>query len=72
MILPPVKKEFTFLTWNIGYSGLGKNMDFFYEGGTRIKPEKKEFKGYLEGIFQYLLSMDSVDFILLQHSVAGQ
>ena len=68
MILPPVKKEFTFLTWNIGYGGLGKNMDFFYEGGTRIKPEKKEFKGYLEGIFQYLLSMDSVDFILLQET----
>jgi endonuclease/exonuclease/phosphatase family metal-dependent hydrolase len=43
-------------------------MDFFYEGGTRIKPEKKEFTGYMEGIFQCLSSMDSVDFIFLQET----
>ena len=66
--LPTGKKDFTFLTWNIGYGGLGKNMDFFYEGGTRVKPEKKEFTGYLEGICQCLSSMDSVDFILLQET----
>ena len=66
--LPPVKKDFTFLTWNIGYGGLGKNMDFFYEGGTRVRPEKKEFMGYMEGICQCLSSMDSVDFILLQEA----
>ena len=28
-ILPPFKTEFTFLTWNIGYSGLGKQYGFF-------------------------------------------
>jgi hypothetical protein len=66
--LPPEKKDFTFLTWNIGYGGLGKNMDFFYEGGTRVKPEEKEFIGYIEGICQCLSSMDSMDFILLQET----
>jgi len=68
MILPPLKTDFTFLTWNIGYSGLGKKMDFFYEGGTRVRPEKNEFTGYQEGIYQCLSSMDSVDFILLQET----
>ena len=68
MILPPLKNDFTFLTWNIGYSGLGKKMDFFYEGGTRVRPEKNEFTGYLKGIYQCLSSMDSVDFILLQET----
>lgn len=64
--LPSFKKEYTFLTWNIGYSGLGKNMDFFYEGGTRVRPVKEEFTGYLKGICQYLSSADSIDFIFLQ------
>jgi endonuclease/exonuclease/phosphatase family metal-dependent hydrolase len=68
MIRPPLKNDFTFLTWNIGYGGLGKKMDFFYEGGTRVRPEKKEFTGYLEGIYQCLSSMDSIDFILLQET----
>jgi endonuclease/exonuclease/phosphatase family metal-dependent hydrolase len=66
--LPPVKKEFTFLTWNIGYSGLGRKMDFFYEGGTRVRPEKTEFTGYLKGICQFLSSNDSIDFIFLQET----
>ncbi len=66
--LSPVKKEFTFLTWNIGYSGLGENMDFFYEGGIRVRPEKKEFTGYFKGICQFLSFADSIDFIFLQET----
>jgi endonuclease/exonuclease/phosphatase family metal-dependent hydrolase len=66
MLLPPLKNDFTFLTWNIGYSGLGEKMDFFYEGGTRVRPDNKEFAGYLDGICKCLSAMDSIDFILLQ------
>jgi len=66
--LPAEKKEFTFLTWNIGYGGLGKAMDFFYEGGTRVRPEKTEFTGYLDGICNLISSMDSVDFIFIQEA----
>jgi endonuclease/exonuclease/phosphatase family metal-dependent hydrolase len=66
--LPAEKKEFTFFSWNIGYGGLGKDMDFFYEGGTRVRPEKTEFAGYLHGIFQLVSSMDSVDFIFIQEA----
>jgi len=29
---------FTFLSWNIGYGGLGAEMDFFYDGGKQIRP----------------------------------
>jgi endonuclease/exonuclease/phosphatase family metal-dependent hydrolase len=66
--LPAGGKEFTFLTWNIGYGGLGEKMDFFYEGGNRVRPEKSEFEGYLDGICQLLSSMDSVDFIFIQEA----
>ena len=32
----------TLLTWNIGYAGLDREMDFFYDGGTKvITPENK-------------------------------
>jgi len=58
--------EFTILTWNIGYGGLGKEMDFFYEGGKRVRPEKDEFKSYLSGITRLLHNHDSADFIFIQ------
>jgi len=66
--LPAEIREITFLTWNIGYGGLGKKMDFFYEGGTRVRPEKKEFDGYMEGITRFISSNDSVDFIFIQEA----
>jgi len=66
--LPSGKNEFSFISWNVGYSGLGKKMDFFYEGGTRVRPERKEFEGYLEGIEKNLASQDSIDFIFLQET----
>lgn len=67
-ILPKSKKEFTFFSWNVGYGGLGKKMDFFYEGGSRVKPEKREFTGYMEGVTKLVSSNDSVDFIFLQEA----
>lgn len=59
-------KVFSILTWNLGYAGLGKDADFFYDGGRMVKPGKEEYQGYLEGIISRLESFDSVDFILLQ------
>lgn len=54
------------LTWNIGYAGLGQEMDFFYEGGKRVRPTKEENLRYLEGISRFLSGCESVDFMLLQ------
>jgi len=57
---------FTFLSWNIGYGGLGAKDDFFYDGGkTSISPEKN-VKENLEGIKKFLQSKAETDFILLQ------
>ena len=28
--------SYSLLTWNIGYAGLDKDMDFFYDGGTKV------------------------------------
>ena len=68
MNLTLTKKDLTFLTWNVGYGGLGKNMDFFYEGGTRVRPVWNEFNEYLNGISHTVSSLDSIDFIFLQEA----
>lgn len=62
----PSGRELRFLTWNIGYGGLGKEMDFFYEGGRMVRPDESLSKHYLQGITHVLQKQDSADFILLQ------
>lgn len=57
---------FTFLTWNIGYCGLGAEMDFFYDGGTKVHPEPRLVNKYTSGVLDFLESVDSIDFIFLQ------
>ena len=58
--------ELSLLTWNIGYCGMDKEMDFFYDGGTRVfTPEATCIKNLLE-IKRFLTQNDSTDFILLQ------
>jgi len=60
------KRTFTFFTWNIGYAGLGREMDFFYEGGSLVMPEKEQFDRYFGGIQKTVTANDSTDFIFLQ------
>lgn len=57
---------FTFLSWNIGFCGLGAEMDFFYDGGKMVRPGKDRVKKYTAGILEFLKSNDTIDFILLQ------
>ncbi len=64
--LPDSSDEFTFLIWNIGYSGLGAQSDFFFDGGTGVRQSEEVTRGYLEGITQYLAGQGQIDFILLQ------
>jgi endonuclease/exonuclease/phosphatase family metal-dependent hydrolase len=54
------------LIWNIGYCGLDKKMDFFYDGGTGVRTTNEQLRLNLTGINQFLLANDTVDFILLQ------
>ncbi len=60
------RKHFDFVSWNIGYGGLGKEMDFFYDEGEKVRPEPAEFEGYIRGIYQKISSFRPVDFYLLQ------
>jgi len=58
--------EFSIMTWNIGYGGLGKEMDHFYEGGSMTRPPEGLGKKYIGGIGDFIGQKDSVDFVLLQ------
>jgi endonuclease/exonuclease/phosphatase family metal-dependent hydrolase len=53
-------------TWNIGYCGLGKKMDFFYEDGKMVRPEKDYYEQCRDGIIYQLATLSKLDFILLQ------
>ena len=35
--------ELSVLSWNIGYCGLGKEMDFFYDGGKQATPPMSNY-----------------------------
>jgi endonuclease/exonuclease/phosphatase family metal-dependent hydrolase len=54
------------LTWNIGYAGLDKDMDFFKDGGTKVITPKGKYLNNISQIGDFLLKNDTIDFILLQ------
>jgi endonuclease/exonuclease/phosphatase family metal-dependent hydrolase len=54
------------LTWNIGYAGLDRDMDFFKDGGTKVITPKDKCLENIAAIGDFLLNNDTVDFILLQ------
>ena len=57
---------FSLMTWNIGYFGLGKEMDFFYDGGTGVRPDKQAYREYFSGGEAMLREMAGLDFYFLQ------
>ncbi len=59
-------QTYSSLIWNIGYAGLGANMDFFYDGGIGVRDSKENVLKNLKGISEFLEANDSIDFILLQ------
>lgn len=60
------KDTLLLMSWNIGYAGLGKEMDFFYDGGKKVRPSKEMASKYLDGIKSFIQNQDSANFILLQ------
>ena len=54
------------ISWNIGYAGLGAEMDFFYDEGEKVRPTKEMGRKYLNGIKQFISQTDSIDFWLFQ------
>ena len=58
--------ELTLLSWNIGYGGLGAEADFFYDGGTMVRPSAAQAEKFTRGILGRLASEAGTDFVLLQ------
>ncbi len=60
------KTEFKVLIWNIGYAGLGDDMDFFYDGGTKVRTSKERTLQNIKSISLELSKHTDADFIMLQ------
>jgi endonuclease/exonuclease/phosphatase family metal-dependent hydrolase len=61
------KDTLSILIWNIGYCGLGAEMDFFNDGGKSVRASEEQSAKYLKAISGFLRMMkDSVDFAMLQ------
>ena len=56
----------TLLTWNIGYAGLDRDMDFFYDGGTKVITPENKCIDNIKSIGNFLKGNDTIDFIILQ------
>jgi len=55
------------LSWNIGYAGMGKEMDFFYDGGKMVRPSYDYYQQCFDSILHFLAASDSKsDICLLQ------
>ena len=63
--------ELSIITWNIGYCGLDKDMDFFYDGGTKVMTPKPRCIYNLLKIEKFLKQNDSADFIFIQEIDKG-
>jgi endonuclease/exonuclease/phosphatase family metal-dependent hydrolase len=66
---PDIQKNdsvFTLLSWNIGYFGLGKDCDFFYDGGRMTRPSKENYLNYSGEALKYLIQAEVMDFCFFQ------
>ncbi len=57
---------FNLMIWNIGYCGLGDNMDFFYDGGKGVRSTRERVGENLDGVLGYVEMLNSIDFFLFQ------
>ena len=62
----PVGQEFTIFTWNIGYAGLGKDSDFFMDGGKMVDPPSQELVKTNLAAIQTFLQENPADAWFLQ------
>lgn len=58
--------EFNIMIWNIGYCGLSKEMDFFYDGGKMVRTDKETVLKNLDAVNAFLTDNDTIDFYLIQ------
>ena len=58
--------QLSLITWNIGYAGLGKEMDFFYDGGKSVMASREKTENWLQQIVAFVAKKKHVDFLLFQ------
>lgn len=61
----------TFLIWNVGYGGLGKEVDFFYDGGKMVTSPQEHVLKNFAGIKKVLAQNSGTNFVLLQEVDRG-
>jgi len=57
---------FEFITWNVGFFGLGEESDFFYDGGNDVFQTKKTVQKNMNGALKFINENSSIDFFLFQ------
>ncbi len=62
----PDSAELNLFTWNIGYCGLNKEMDFFYSGGSQVYPEKNVVYNNISGVKKQVAEVQPTDFMIFQ------
>jgi endonuclease/exonuclease/phosphatase family metal-dependent hydrolase len=62
----PAWTEIDLMIWNIGYCGLSSDMDFFYDGGKKVRPSEEQLLKNLQAVVKELQQNDTMEFILLQ------
>lgn len=58
--------ELSFMIWNVGYGGLGKESDFFYDGGKTVYGPKSLIEKNVQLNTKFIETQQQMDFILLQ------
>ena len=67
-LTPFLNEEFSVISWNIGYAGLGKDSDFFMDGGENVSSaDQDDVSASLLGIYKTLYSdADPATIFMLQ------
>ena len=45
---------FEFITWNVGFFGLGEESDFFYDGGNDVFQTKETIHKNMDGVINFI------------------
>lgn len=63
-----INQTYSIMIWNIGYCGLGADMDFFYDGGKQVRSSKQNVINNYHFVKSELKNNDTLDFIMLQET----
>lgn len=61
-----LETEIALMIWNIGYCGLSKDMDFFYDGGKQVRTSRIQLQENIGSVGEFLIDHYQTDFFLLQ------